>query len=127
MWGELSMAMQIMFARTYGRNIEYIDESYCINVTQNLDTLCKDFFKEESFFEDGEEIIIQVMRFEKVKELSEKIEENIKTLLEKVKKTKGERAKDEIVAAIWDYILLRSLIISMLVSSRAPNVVLTIS
>ena len=121
------MAMQIMFARTYGKNIEYIDESYCINVTQNLDMLCKDFFKEESFFEDGEEIIIQVMRFEKVKEFSEKIEKNIKTLLEKVKKTKGESAKDEIVTAIWDYILLRSLIISMLVYSKTSNVVLTIS
>ena len=71
------MAMQIMFASISGNNIKYPEESHCINVTANLKPICDEFFEEKTFLEDGEEIIIQVVRHEKVKEFSERIEKNV--------------------------------------------------
>lgn len=121
------MAMQIMFASISGNNIKYPKESHCINLTANLKPICDEFFEEKTFLEDGEEIIIQVVRHEKVKEFSERIEKNVTELLGELKITKGDGAKEKIITDIKDYVLLRSLIISMLVSSKVQDVVLTIS
>lgn len=121
------MAMQIMFARISGKVIEYPDNPSYINVTDNLKPICNEFFKEESFLEDEEEIIVQVVRLEEIKKLSERIEKQVIALLGQLKRTKGDSAKEEIEADIRDYIMLSSLIISMLVSTRGQNAILTIS
>lgn len=121
------MAMQIMYAKTSGKNIEYSENSPQINVTDNLNSICNDYFKEEAFLEDGETIIVQTVHLSNVKNLSERIESEIFELLERLKKTRGDEAKAEIIAAIKDYTLFRSLIISMLLSAKDDDVVLTIS
>ena len=120
------MAMQIIPGKLKGKDIFYAEECKEINLTDTLRQICEDFFTEETVFEDGEEITIEIAKSDRIRPLSEKIEKELFNLLEKLSNTKGDATKKELVADIKDLILFRSLIIFML-SSDIHEDVITIS
>ena len=120
------MAMQIMPGKLKENKIIYTDDCDEINVTSTLSSICDGFFVDETVLENGEEITIEIAKVDKIRLLSEKIEKEIFSLIEKMSKTKGDEAKKELASDIRDLVLLRSLIISMFCKD-AHDYVLTIS
>ncbi len=118
------MAMQIMPGKINGKSISYEDGCKEINVTDVLRSICDDYFEEETVLEEDEEITIEVVHSDKIIPLSQRIETEIFSLLDKLQNAKGDTVRKEIVIDIKDLILFRSLIISAL---SIKDVVLTIS
>lgn len=120
------MAMQIMPGELKGKNIIYRENCKMINVTDTLRPICNEFFEEETVLENKETITVEIAHLNNIMRLSDRIESDMLALLDKVEKTRGDEARKDIVLAIKDLVLLRSLIITLL-STNPYDVVLTIS
>ena len=120
------MAMQIMSAKVTDKTITYFENAKQINVTNALKPICDRFFQEETLLEEDENITVQVARICVMPELSEYLANEILSSVEKLNETKGNEAKSEIASNIKDYVLFRSIIISMLMTDDAQNSVLLI-
>lgn len=121
------MAKRITLAKIDGKNIEFIENNQSINVTDNLKPICDVFFEEEPFLEDGdEEIFVATVHHKDFKNLSDKLEYACDESYEQYKKTKGNEAKMELVSAMRDFDLFKTLIINLLMLAESKEVVLAI-
>jgi len=121
------MAMQIMPGKCSDKVITYDETCSQINLTETLRNICEKYFIEENFQEGEEEITLSVLRYDDMSLFSRRIENEICSLLDKIRKTSGDIAKSELVSSVKDLVLLRSIIIEALLSDDSKNSVLTIS
>lgn len=121
------MAMQIMPARVSEKNVIYDDSIKPINLTEELSSICEGFFESEKLSEDGEEIIVDVLNGDRIKEMAERLEKEIILAIEKMRTTRGEEAKNEIACRIKDYVLFRSIIIATLLLNNSQDLAIIIN
>lgn len=121
------MAMQITIGKLSEKNISFVDNSTQVNMTDFLKRLCNGYIREEQVLEDEEEIIVNVISLDNVSSLSQCIEKEFIKLIDKIGKTYGDEAKNELLLNMKDLVIFQSLIISMLMLPEAQSYALIIS
>ena len=110
------MAMQIIYGKMKGQEIVFPESCRKVNVTEALEPICDEFFKKETFIEDEEEIYYKVATKDQVRAIVTQADKEIEELLAKLKKTRGTEAREELLSNLYDFSLLKTTIIEMLLT-----------
>ena len=121
------MAFSVTYGEIKDKEIIFDLNSKKMNYTDFIKQVCDDYFIENSFFEDDEEVSYRIIKcddFLKVCELLNKFEKESK---EECINSKGNEKKNELTRAIHDCFLLQSIIVEALImKSNGKNIVLTL-
>lgn len=110
------MAKQMLQAHIKGKEISFGKYDDTVNLTQALDGICHDYFVKREFIEEGEdeELEYSIIPYEKIKDLTDRIDGLQSELIEELKGVRGDEKKAELLLREKDYELLKSLIIKTL-------------
>lgn len=112
------------FAVTYGikKGKELIIENgKKMNYTDYIKEICNDFFVEETFLEDNEEVIYNIMKFESVSKVFNILNDSEQKIKKDCVDTKGNDKKNELIRQIHDYYIFLSIIAEVFMLKAEGN------
>lgn len=108
------MAMQIMYGEVNEKEFTFNNEQQMVNLTENLSAICGKYISEKDFLEDDELVTYSVITADKIKKMLGEIDKNMSEVIVAAKKTRGNEEKNILLDRIYDYSLLKTQMIEML-------------
>lgn len=120
------MAYAITYGIKKGKEL-IIENDKKMNYTDYIKQICDDYFVEETFLEDDEEVIYKILKFESVSKVCKILNDAEQKIKKDCIDAKGNDKKNELISEMHDYYIFQSIIVeALLLNAKGNDTVITL-